>query len=195
MTRKGKIARLPLALREELNERLQNGEQGKSLVQWLNSLPEVKTILDAHFGGQPISENNLSRWANGGYVTWEQSRATREELSSFLEKAGDLKDAARSGLTDRMTLAVSAKIALELNRLDFMPDCEEKSKALRDLIGMLLELRRVEWLGARTGVNQQKYQELARQNREAERQLRQDQEPGMTVEEKDERIRQIMGVD
>jgi hypothetical protein len=116
-------------------------------------------------------------------------------LSSFLEKAGDLKDAARSGLTDRMTLAVSAKIALELNRLDFMPDCEEKSKALRDLIGMLLELRRVEWLGARTGVNQQKYQELARQNREAERQLRQDQEPGMTVEEKDERIRQIMGVD
>jgi len=29
MTRNGKIARLPLAIREELNRRLQEGEQGK----------------------------------------------------------------------------------------------------------------------------------------------------------------------
>jgi hypothetical protein len=32
MTRTGKIARLPREVREELNRRLQNGEQGKRLV-------------------------------------------------------------------------------------------------------------------------------------------------------------------
>ena len=37
--RKGKIARLPPAIREHLNRRLQNGEEGKKLVGWLDSLP------------------------------------------------------------------------------------------------------------------------------------------------------------
>src|SRR5713101_951139 len=42
LSRNGKIARLPLAIRQELNRRLQNGEQGKKLVAWLNALPEVR---------------------------------------------------------------------------------------------------------------------------------------------------------
>jgi hypothetical protein len=39
MTRTGKIARLPLAIRWQLNQRLQHGEVGASLLRWLNSLP------------------------------------------------------------------------------------------------------------------------------------------------------------
>jgi hypothetical protein len=35
LTRNGKIARLPLAVRQELNRRLDEGEQGKKLVAWL----------------------------------------------------------------------------------------------------------------------------------------------------------------
>src|SRR6266568_3205109 len=41
MSHKGKIARLPLAIREQLNRRLQDGEIGRDLVVWLNSAPEV----------------------------------------------------------------------------------------------------------------------------------------------------------
>jgi hypothetical protein len=37
-TRNGKIARLPLAIREQLNSRLQDGEQGKKLVLWFIGL-------------------------------------------------------------------------------------------------------------------------------------------------------------
>lgn len=44
MTRNGKIARLPREIREELNRRLDDGEQGVRLVEWLNGLPEVKRI-------------------------------------------------------------------------------------------------------------------------------------------------------
>ena len=59
LTRNGKIARLPLAVRQELNRRLDEGEQGKKLVAWLNSLPEVQAIMTAEFGGKPITEQNL----------------------------------------------------------------------------------------------------------------------------------------
>ena len=38
MTGVGKIARLPLFIRNQLNERLQNGEEGKELVRWLNHM-------------------------------------------------------------------------------------------------------------------------------------------------------------
>jgi hypothetical protein len=35
MTRNGKIARLPLAIRQQLNQRLQNGELAQDLLSWL----------------------------------------------------------------------------------------------------------------------------------------------------------------
>src|SRR5205807_10069936 len=51
-TRNGKIARLPLAIRQELNRRLDEGEQGKKLVAWLTGLHEVQAIVAAEFGGK-----------------------------------------------------------------------------------------------------------------------------------------------
>ena len=60
MTRLGKIARLPRKLREELNVRLQNGEAGTELVEWLNGLAAAEKVLKARFEGRPISEQNLS---------------------------------------------------------------------------------------------------------------------------------------
>lgn len=42
MTRTGKIARLPRYLRDSLNQRLRDGESGKKLTAWLNSIQAVK---------------------------------------------------------------------------------------------------------------------------------------------------------
>src|SRR6266446_6933011 len=56
MSHKGKIARLPLAIREQLNRRLQDGEIGRDLVVWLNSAPEVQAVLKAEFGERPVNE-------------------------------------------------------------------------------------------------------------------------------------------
>src|SRR5882724_4449314 len=71
MTRNGKIARLSKALREELNRCIDNSEQGKSLVKWLNSLPKVQAVMSAEFDGKPIREQNLSEWKKGGYRDWQ----------------------------------------------------------------------------------------------------------------------------
>jgi len=77
-TRKGTVARLPRAIREELNERLADGETGKSLAGWLNSLPEVRAVLAAEFGGKAIREQNISEWKQGGYEDWRVLREAGE---------------------------------------------------------------------------------------------------------------------
>ena len=41
---KGKIGRLPKAIQEQVNRRLENGEKARTLVAWLNSLPEVPAV-------------------------------------------------------------------------------------------------------------------------------------------------------
>ena len=59
-TRNGKIGRLPMEIRERLNRRLQDGQQGKKFVAWLNTLPEVRAIVAEESGGRPVREQNLS---------------------------------------------------------------------------------------------------------------------------------------
>src|SRR6266496_5958378 len=65
MSRFGKIGRLPSDIREQLNRRLQDGEIGRDLVVWLNSVPEVQAVLKAEFGDRPVNEPNLSDWRTG----------------------------------------------------------------------------------------------------------------------------------
>ena len=75
-THNGKIGRLPHDIREQLNHRLDDGEPGGSLVEWLNALPEVLAALNSQkFGGCRISEQNLSKWrAQAVFRTGKNSR-------------------------------------------------------------------------------------------------------------------------
>ena len=70
--RNGKIAKLTNTLRDELNLRMNNGEDGPELLQWLNSLPEVQEGLKASFGGAPITKQNLCEWRQGGFREWQR---------------------------------------------------------------------------------------------------------------------------
>lgn len=74
MARQGKIARLPSALRQKLNERLDNGDTGEVLLAWLNGLPEVRAILQQQFRGAPVNHVNLSAWRHGGHADWLKQR-------------------------------------------------------------------------------------------------------------------------
>ena len=114
MTRNGKIARLPLGIRNQLNERLQNGEEGKELVGWLNGLVVVEEILEEKFGGRPISEQNLSEWKQRGYQDWCRREEKRALLRDFLDEAAELEEeVGEIPLTDRMT----GTLALALGQL------------------------------------------------------------------------------
>ena len=43
--RMGKIGWLSKVIREELNRRLEDGQQGPEILTWLNGLPKVKAML------------------------------------------------------------------------------------------------------------------------------------------------------
>jgi hypothetical protein len=68
--RMSKISCLPDAIRNELNHRIRRNEFGTRLVDWLNSLPEVRVMLARDFGGRPINCVNLTKWKANGYRLW-----------------------------------------------------------------------------------------------------------------------------
>jgi len=114
MTRNGKIARLPRYLRDNLNRRLQDGEPGRNLVVWLNSLQAVQDVMGDFFNGMPISEQNLSEWKQGGFLEWQKHEESLEWVRQVTEQADDLSaEAGLVPLSDRL----SGIVALTLGRL------------------------------------------------------------------------------
>lgn len=81
--RTGKIARLPYTLRCQLNSRLLDGEPCRVLLEWLNALPEVQSVLAKEFGGRPIAPCNLSEWIRGGYQEWLARQGAQDLLGGI----------------------------------------------------------------------------------------------------------------
>jgi len=115
MTRTGKIARLPHALRDELNHRLDDNIPGREITAWLNGLPEVQAILSAHFGADPINQQNLSNWRRGGFLEWQTRRDFFDRLQDLTDSATDLDSTLPANLTEHATRLLTAHIALLLS--------------------------------------------------------------------------------
>lgn len=112
ITRNGKIARLPRAVRYELNRRLHDGEQGKKLVTWLNALPEVQAIAAVEFGGRAIRAQNLSEWKQGGYRDWLAQQEALEMAERRGEDAAEWNAEGRPPVTDTLARWVAGRYTL-----------------------------------------------------------------------------------
>jgi hypothetical protein len=136
MTRTGKIARLPRKVRTELNERLDNGEKSDSILEWLNDLPMVDDILREHFGGAPITPQNLSEWRQGGFREWEFRQQFIEHACETFDAAAEMEAVFDAPLlAGQLAAVVAARYAALLNRWDgqVTPKFEEAVKLLRGL--------------------------------------------------------------
>jgi hypothetical protein len=136
MTRNGKIARLPTDIRDELNQRLENGEEASTLLPWLNALPEVQTILKENFDGAPITKQNLSEWRQGGFREWQIRReliVQARHLSDSAEEMDEYVDIPL--LAGNLAALLAARYAALLNTWDGEPDpkFEDKLRLLRGL--------------------------------------------------------------
>jgi hypothetical protein len=78
----------------DLGRRIENGEQGKELVEWLNGLPAVQDVLAEQFAARPINEQNLSEWKQGGCPDWLRRQETRSLASKLTDQSDDLDEAA-----------------------------------------------------------------------------------------------------
>lgn len=109
-TRNGKIARLPKAIREQLNQRLADGEPCGSLLGWLHSLPEVIEVLVRDFGARAILKQNLSEWRQGGFREWEARQERLAHLRLLADEADDVEEAFPH-LPDRMAALLVGRFA------------------------------------------------------------------------------------
>ena len=157
MTRNGKIAHLPRHLRDQLNQRLEDGEQSKSLVRWLNTLDEVHDILDLYFDGRPISEQNLSEWKNGGFLDWQHRQETDQRIQRLLDLAPPSDavgaDDIPQSLPDRLAAALTAELAATIQQLlEITTDPLQRWKHIREALRQIHQLRRGDQRTALTGI-------------------------------------------
>lgn len=124
MARRGKIARLPERLRNEVCQRLLANEPASKLLPWLNAQAEVKKVLASYFGGEPVTEPNLTAWRQGGFQEWLDRREqvdSIKDLSAFcgsMYKAGaNLSDGAAAVLTGKLISAIEGAEAADLVKL------------------------------------------------------------------------------
>jgi hypothetical protein len=172
MSRVGKIARLPYVIRDILNERLRNGEQGTKVVKWLNRLPEVKEVLAGEFGGRPINEQNLTEWKQGGYNDWLRHQETRAWVRRLADESADLEgDAGDFSVADWL----STPVAIVIGRWILEAEAGEKNDpkqraAFLAAARELTELRRCDHRAERLRIDRERWEteQQDRQNKELE---------------------------
>ena len=135
MTRHGKIARCPKPIRDELNQRLDNGEPAVHLVEWLNSLPEVKQILDAYFEKRPINDNNVSEWKQGGFRDWQAHQEAHTFVQDSNLDATELAKPLATALLDQYATALSRSNADEAE--DPRDTARRLGKSIREVVRVL----------------------------------------------------------
>jgi hypothetical protein len=142
--RKGKIARLPVAVREELNRRLENGQAERTILPWLNALPSVQTVLAAQFGASPVSQQNLSNWRGGGYQDWLKNREHTALVRELADNAEDIAPGSGGPVIARnLSTVLLANLAAHAVRpQDQPPGPEEQFQRLRQFLHTVCEVRR-----------------------------------------------------
>jgi hypothetical protein len=154
-TRKGKIARLPRALREELNRRILEGAPGVRLVEWLNAQNGVRDVLVAEFEGRPVNEQNLTEWKQGGYEEWLTHREMIERVRDFTGEAAGLA-AAGGSLAEHLAGVLTARYALAFHDWDGDPESPlaRRLRVLSAVCQDLVALRRGEHSAGRLRLEQ-----------------------------------------
>jgi hypothetical protein len=118
MQRKGKIARLPTALRIELNQRLAANEDGAALLEWLNASPDVQAVLARDFAGEPITKQNLYEWRQGGFVESQTRQELLEQAASLTADAAEADAPASGNLIGNLVALLAVRYANLLARWD-----------------------------------------------------------------------------
>jgi hypothetical protein len=154
----GKIARLPQTVREELNRRLNDGEPGGGLLEWLNALPAVQAVLTTEFGGSRINAQNLSNWRTGGFQHWLRQQERRVLVRELAENAKDLAaDAGGVEIGNHLSAVLVAELAESArNSLATLADPAERCARVREFLDILVRVRRQDNLAGRLAIERER---------------------------------------
>src|SRR5437867_2193566 len=151
----GKISRLLREIREQLNLRLQNDHDAKTLLDWLNALPEVQSVLAAEFEGRPISKQNLSEWKQHSFRDWQMRQSALQFAQNLDADSAALPQPLAGPLTDKLAHWVAPRYAAAPQAPSAMDDDPETElRRLREFCGDIVALRRGDISAGRLGVAQ-----------------------------------------
>jgi hypothetical protein len=103
-TRRSKIYKLGRRLRDQVCERLIEGEDGSTILPWLNEQPEVTAR------GWTISPQNLSDWRDTGYADWQRDRTRVEHTRTMGDLAYRLAKAAGTTMSEGALAAATGRL-------------------------------------------------------------------------------------
>jgi len=157
LTLKGKIGRLPEALREEVNVRLRKGETGHVLAGWLNGLPEVQALLVAEFGGKPVREQNISEWRRGGHQRWLRLQEAQQMMVRIGPDAAALTGAAKEPVTETLATWLAARYVVAAKSAEGLGDNTVPAwDRMREFCHDVMALRRGEQFKQRLELEQER---------------------------------------
>jgi len=126
-------------IRTELNVRLRDGRTGRVVLEWLNGLEPVRTVLVKEFKGARVNEPNLTAWRASGYVEWEEKETALKLARELRSGVMADEDAGTEVAFSVVTLKV-AELSRSLIRKETEP--EKQWVWLRRANRMLCRLRR-----------------------------------------------------
>ena len=161
MSRTGKIARLRHAIRRQINLRLQEGEGGQSLLNWINSLPQVQSYVAKDFASIPVTDGNLSEWRRGGYRDWlrvqqecDVVRLLRED-SQLLNPAGGPRSRLGNHLSSVLTTEIASLAPLFLSNTT---QPAKRFKLLSEVLRELIQLRKADCRADQARINAERWE-------------------------------------
>ena len=142
----GKIGRLPAAIRNEVCQRIFDGQPGSVILPWLNRNEAVKEVMKARFDGAPINDANLTEWRQGGYQDWLNETADVARLRAKSEIAIALAKAANGQLSEGAAAIAGGKLLELMERADINAaptgeDGEKEGYSINDLVDAVTSIR------------------------------------------------------
>jgi len=111
-TGKGKVARLPKEVRDQVNEMMLDGL----------TYGEIIVALGEH--GEHLNEQNLSNWKSGGYTRWLKGRERREDLLAVQEAIMDR--VLKKGCPDLSKAAIQLAVTKAAQLIESIPPDDMK---------------------------------------------------------------------
>ncbi len=160
MSNPGKIARLPSAIRDQVNERLDQTQNPDAILAWLNSHPDVQPFISDHFQGHPISKQNLSQYKTHSFRAWKLRRDAVDFSQTLSADRAGLESPDAETITDSLAQWLGIRYLALAQAAANTParDPVAELKRLRQLSREILALRRSERLATRGKLARERHQ-------------------------------------
>ena len=144
---RSKIGRLPFVVRNELNERIRDGEGGPAILAWLNAEKATRRVLKELKQGE-VNAQNLTDWRSSGYRDWLEDQERADRIRRFAEASSAIAAAAGGNAAGVGCNIATAKI------MDLLEETDPEKVA--DLAKALVQLRAGENAGKKVALAEEK---------------------------------------